>query len=295
MKEQFYQYIENLQDRITQKLEEIDGKAKFHEDIWNREEGGGGRTRVIENGNVFEKGGVNISAVHGPLAPAMQKYFNVGDVNFFGDRTYFLPLYLYSTDLKRQVSGDETLRPECTPNFTAEFLQAVHEALGAEPAPEEIFYYIYAVLYSPTYRKRYEEFLKIDFPRVPMPTDYALFKQLSELGKELVDLHLLKHPSLSETDVGFPVSGSNTVEKVRYDEENRRVYFNKEQYFGGVSKAVWEYRIGAYQVAEKYLKDRKKRELFLEEIEHYRVVAKAIERTIEVQGRIEEGIDRVIF
>ena len=180
----------------------------------------------------------------------------IGDVNFFGDRTYFLPLYLYSTDLKRQVSGDETLRPECTPNFTAEFLQAVHEALGAEPAPEEIFYYIYAVLYSPTYRKRYEEFLKIDFPRVPMPTDYALFKQLSELGKELVDLHLLKHPSLSETDVGFPVSGSNTVEKVRYDEENRRVYFNKEQYFGGVSKAVWEYRIGAYRVAEKYLKDK---------------------------------------
>ncbi|MBW2961661.1 oxygen-dependent coproporphyrinogen oxidase [Mesonia aestuariivivens] len=83
MKEQFYQYIETLQDTITQKLQEIDGKAKFHEDLWEREEGGGGRTRVIENGNIFEKGGVNISAVHGPLAPAMQKYFNVGDVHFF--------------------------------------------------------------------------------------------------------------------------------------------------------------------------------------------------------------------
>ena len=83
MREQFYAYIEQLQDRITTKLEEIDGKAKFQQDLWERAEGGGGRTRVIENGNVFEKGGVNISAVHGPLPPAMQNYFKVGDVDFF--------------------------------------------------------------------------------------------------------------------------------------------------------------------------------------------------------------------
>ena len=83
MKEKFYRYIQELQDRITSKIEEIDGKAKFQEDIWKREEGGGGRTRVIENGAVFEKGGVNISAVYGPLAPAMQQYFKVGDVDFF--------------------------------------------------------------------------------------------------------------------------------------------------------------------------------------------------------------------
>ncbi|MFD0977163.1 oxygen-dependent coproporphyrinogen oxidase [Salinimicrobium gaetbulicola] len=83
MKEKFYAYIQNLQDKITSGLEEIDGKAVFKEDLWKRKEGGGGRTRVIEDGAVFEKGGVNISKVHGPLAPAMQKYFNVGDVNFF--------------------------------------------------------------------------------------------------------------------------------------------------------------------------------------------------------------------
>ncbi|MGB7843640.1 MAG: oxygen-dependent coproporphyrinogen oxidase [Salinimicrobium sp.] len=83
MKEKFYDYIQRLQDSITSKLEEVDGKAFFREDLWNRPEGGGGRTRVIENGNVFEKGGVNISKVHGPLAPAMQQYFKVGDVNFF--------------------------------------------------------------------------------------------------------------------------------------------------------------------------------------------------------------------
>ncbi|GAA4279357.1 oxygen-dependent coproporphyrinogen oxidase [Aquimarina mytili] len=83
MKDKFYNYIQNLQDTITSKLEEIDGEAKFHEDIWERPEGGGGRTRVIENGNVFEKGGVNISGVHGALPKAMQSYFNVGDVDFF--------------------------------------------------------------------------------------------------------------------------------------------------------------------------------------------------------------------
>lgn len=83
MREKFLKYIEDLQDQITSKLEAIDGKAKFREDLWERNEGGGGRTRVIENGEVFEKGGVNISAVHGPLAPAMQKYFKVGEVDFF--------------------------------------------------------------------------------------------------------------------------------------------------------------------------------------------------------------------
>ncbi len=83
MKDTFYKYIQELQDNITTTLEKIDGKATFKEDIWEREEGGGGRTRVIENGEVFEKGGVNISGVHGELPKTMQSYFNVGDVDFF--------------------------------------------------------------------------------------------------------------------------------------------------------------------------------------------------------------------
>ncbi|MBE9592977.1 MAG: hypothetical protein IMF19_05810, partial [Proteobacteria bacterium] len=201
---------------------------------------------------------------------------------------YFFPLHLYSDKPKLRQLITDSSKQERTPNFTDEFLQAIKSALGTEPTPEEIFYYIYAVLYSPTYRKRYEEFLKIDFPRVPLPTDYEQFKNLSELGKELVELHLLKHPLLSETGVGFPIAGTREVEKVRYDEENERVYFNKTQYFEGISKEVWEYRIGAYQVLAKYLKDRKKRELSLEEIEHYMRVAKAIGRTIEVQKKVEE-------
>lgn len=83
MKERFYQYIQNLQDRITDAIEAQEGKAKFKEDLWTRPEGGGGRTRILENGEVIEKGGVNISAVHGPLPKSMQAYFKVGDVDFF--------------------------------------------------------------------------------------------------------------------------------------------------------------------------------------------------------------------
>jgi predicted helicase len=206
---------------------------------------------------------------------------------------YIFPLYLYPDESKGKLLDEEAPGPERTPNVSKEFLQAIKEALDTEPTPEELFYYIYAILYSPTYRKRYEEFLKYDFPRVPLPNDYEQFEKLSELGKELVELHLLKHPSLGETGVGFPVSGTNTVEKVKYDEENERVYFNKEQYFDGIAKAVWEYQIGAYQVMDKYLKDRKGRKLSGIEIEHYMKVAKAIERTIVVQREIAEVYETI--
>ena len=99
---------------------------------------------------------------------------------------------------------------------------------------------------------------------------------------------LLKHPGLDKTDVGFPKSGSNNVEKVSYAEEGQKVFINKEQCFEGVPKEVWEYRIGAYQVMEKYLKDRKGRKLSLDEINHYIKVAKAIQSTIELQEKIDD-------
>ena len=203
------------------------------------------------------------------------------------DNCYFFPLYLYPEAPKGGLFGEESLEVKPTPNFTDKFLQAIKGSLGIEPTPEEIFYYIYAVLYSPTYRQRYQEFLKIDFPRIPLPTDNKAFKSLSNLGKELVELHLLKHPCLSETEIGFPQVGSDTVEKVRYDEEAQRVYINKDQYFEGISKEVWEYRIGAYLVMEKYLKDRKGRKLSPDEINHYMKIAKAIRLTIELQQEID--------
>jgi len=213
--------------------------------------------------------------------------------NITKERTYFFPLYLYPDKPKGQLFEKEDGEQKRLPNFTDEFLQAVKESLGMQPTPEELFYYIYAVLYSPTYRKGYEEFLKIDFPRIPMPTDYELFKVLSNLGKELVDLHLLKHSALQETGIGFPESGSNNMEVARYDEAAQRVYINKVQYFEGISKEVWGYRIGAYQVMEKYLKDRKGRKLSLDEVNHYMKVARAIHLTIELQEKVDDAYARL--
>jgi type I restriction-modification system DNA methylase subunit len=197
------------------------------------------------------------------------------------DNCYFFPLYLYPK------KSQQNLYEKRTSNFTREFLQGIKASLTKEPTPEEIFYYIYAVLYSPAYRKRYQEFLKIDFPRVPLPSNGQVFKQLSNLGKELVDLHLLKHSALAQTDVGFPKDGSNKVEKVAYDEKNQRALINKEQWFENIPEEIWEYRIGAYQAMEKYLKDRKGRKLSLDEINHYMKMAKAIQVTIELQEKID--------
>ena len=210
----------------------------------------------------------------------------ISDINFSGDQTFYFPLYLYPDKPEGQLFKEQ--EQNRIPNITNEFLKAIKGSLGSELAPEEIFYYIYPALYSPTYRERYEEFLKIDFPRVPLPSDYEAFKELSNLGKELVDLHLLKASVLEDTEIGFPIIDSDTVDKVVYDEENRRVFINKERYFEGVSKEVWEYRIGAYQVMEKYLKDRKKRKLSLDEINHYMKVAKAIRLTVELQEKIDD-------
>ncbi len=206
------------------------------------------------------------------------------------ETTYFFPLYLYpeeSVGAIHELPLRNKSQSHRFPNFTPAFLRALREPLNSKPSPEEIFHYIYAVLYSPTYRKRYEEFLKIDFPRVPLPSNYDVFKELSNLEKELVELHLLKHPDLEKNGVGFSKSGSNKVERVAYVEEGQRVFINKEQYFEGIPKEVWEYQIGAYQVMEKYLKDRKGRKLSLEEINHYMKVAKAIQLTIELQEKID--------
>ena len=206
------------------------------------------------------------------------------------DNCYFFPLYVYyhgPVGAIHELPLQKKFKTERSPNLTPEFLQAIKDSVGSEPTTEEVFYYIYAVLYSPTYRKRYEEFLKIDFPRIPLPSNNKLFGELSVLGKELIELHLLKASALDETGIGFPKDGSRKVEKVSYDEQNLRVFINKEQYFEGISNEVWTYRIGAYQVMEKYLKDRKNRKLSLDEINHYMKVAKAIRLTIELQKKID--------
>ena len=165
----------------------------------------------------------------------------------------------------------------------------LRETLG----PEDIFDYMYAVFHSPTYRTRYAEFLKIDFPRLPLTTDGELFRALCGLEARLVGLHLIER--FGTVLPPYPAKGNNVVEKVEYreahDEVAGRVYINREQYFDGVPLEVWEFHIGGYQVCQKWLKDRKGRTLSFEDIRHYQRIVAALAETITLMERIDEVIE----
>ncbi|HUM79922.1 MAG TPA: N-6 DNA methylase [Candidatus Saccharicenans sp.] len=199
---------------------------------------------------------------------------------------FIFPLYFYhSSDKKDLFIKDEEIGKR-EPNISPKVLQALSEAYKKQPSPEEIFYYIYAVLYSNVYRQKYAEFLKMDFPRVPFTKNYRLFSKMASYGNELVELHLLKSPELELPSVKFQGVGDNQVEVVRY--ENNRVYINKSQYFESVPENIWQYQIGGYQVCEKWLKERKERKLSLEDIKHYCKMVAALEKTIAIQNKIDE-------
>ncbi len=193
------------------------------------------------------------------------------------ERGYVFPLYLYSD------GGQQDLLSNGNKVANLNF-----EKLGELKnfSPEEIFYYIYAVLYSNIYREKYQEFLKIDFPRVPFTKDSELFRKLSGLGEKLVSLHLMKAEMLDNPAVKFRGESSNLVEKREY--KDRRIYINEGQYFEDVSEELWKYYIGGYQVLDKWLKDRKGRRLSAEDTAHYCRIATVIGETIKIQREIDE-------
>ena len=174
------------------------------------------------------------------------------------------------------------------PNISSELLISLSNAYKKQPRPEEIFHYIYALLYSNAYRKKYAEFLKTDFPRVPFTKDYKLFRKFAEKGEELVELHLLKSKKLIKPIAKCEGSGDLRVDKVTYDQNKARVHINPEKWFTGIPPEVWEYHIGGYQVSEKWLKDRKGKELSSEEVAHYARVVTAIAETISIQGSLDD-------
>jgi len=202
------------------------------------------------------------------------------------ERTYLFPLYLHpDTDKKDMFSHLES--GERQPNLNPKLVKALAEVYAKEPTPDAIFYYIYGVLYANTYRSKYAEFLKADFPRVPFTKDYDLFLKIGEHGKRLADLHLMKSVELDNPIARLQGSGDCKVEKPNCKREEKRIYINKSQYFEGVEGEIWEYQIGGYKVAEKWLKDRKGRTLSPDDIRHYCRVVTALKRTMEVQQDID--------
>jgi predicted helicase len=208
------------------------------------------------------------------------------DVNLFrrGGELIF-PLYLYPDTDKKDLFSHKKKTEKRQPNINSKLFTALSEVYKKELTPEEIFYYIYAVLYSNIYRTKYAEFLKMDFPRIPFTIDHSLLSKMAEYGERLVDLHLLKSVELDAPVAKFQGKKENMVEKVRY--EQGKVFINKEQFFEGVSAQVWEYQIGGYQVCDKWLKDRKGRSLTLDDIKHYCKIVTSIQKTIEIQKEID--------
>lgn len=212
------------------------------------------------------------------------------------DGNYSFPLYLYP-DTNVQLSTDQ--QQERIPNLNKEIVADIAKGLGltftnekedtADTfAPIDILDYIFAVLHSPSYREKYKEFLKIDFPRVPYPTDVEVFWKLVELGGQIRELHLLESKKVEDLITSYPVGGSNIVGKPVF--KDGKVYINETQYFDHVPELAWNFYIGGYQPAQKWLKDRKDRELDFDDVLHYQKMIVALTET----DRLMREIDKVL-
>ena len=225
------------------------------------------------------------------------------------ENNYVFPLYLYPETNSQQTINQTKERK---PNLNAEIVNQIAENLDLTFtnekdisvssaskntfAPIDILDYIYAVLHAPSYREKYKAFLKIDFPRVPYPKDPYKFWRLVSLGGQLRKLHLLETTEVENYITSYPKNGSNTITRkltktdIGYEPKNNttgKVWINDEQFFDRVPKVAWEFYIGGYQPAQKWLKDRKGRTLSYDDILHYQKIIVALTKTHELMGKID--------
>lgn len=271
-----------------------------------------GRENIIPN--LFENG--NLGLVY-PRQAVTDNWSHVQVTeDMIDNRTHYSnkgipvisPLYIYP-----KASAQPTLdgNPERVPNLNKKILKEIEAKLGLNFVPEkeegkntfapiDILDYIYAVLHSPDYRDKYKEFLKIDFPRVPYPEDQTKFWELVQLGGELRQIHLLESDTVERFITTYPEGGDNVVSRKLTktspgfeltDEANKtgKVWINDTQYFDQVPELAWEFYIGGYQPAQKWLKDRRDRELSIDDIRHYQKIIVALTET----DRIMQEIDAV--
>jgi hypothetical protein len=225
------------------------------------------------------------------------------------DNANVAPLYIYpETNTQGSLftltdtnTYSETRRPNLAPQYLEQFTKRLDMKFISEGrgdlektfGSEDIFSYMYAICYSQSYRIRYSEFLKKDFPRLPLTSQVNLFRALCGLGSHLVALHLMEQRASGIP--AFNISGSDSVETVRYTEPGQGaaqgwVWINKEQYFEGVAPEVWNFHVGGYQVCQKWLKDRKGRTLEYEDIRHYQQIVAVLAETIRIMEQIDSTI-----
>ena len=217
------------------------------------------------------------------------------DINFYGFQSYVFQLYLYDDNTQQKSFFENSRKPnlnmDIVHNFEQRsgliFMPEKDESKGTF-APIDIFDYIYGILYSDKYRNKYKEFFKFYFPRVPYPKNAEYFFNIAKYGKQLRQLHLMETPELDNLITTYPESGTNEVVKPEYKEN--KVYINKIQYFGDVPELAWNFCIGGYQPAQKWLKDRKGKILSYDEILYYQKIVLALVKTDELMRRIDEII-----
>ena len=211
--------------------------------------------------------------------------------------TYMHPLYLYPTE------GEEKLGETRKPNLDETIWRKIDACLDSSTpfpsassgnyaqndnshitTPEQVFDYIYGVLHTPSYREKYKEFLKIDFPRIPYPENKEEFERIVSIGNKLRKLHLMEEIPPQATS--FDIEGDNTVSEIRFEKE--KVYINKTQYFANVPELAWNFYIGGYQPAQKWLKDRKNRTLTYDDISHYRKIIAILIETHKLMQDLDE-------
>jgi predicted helicase len=220
--------------------------------------------------------------------PVDANIFRRGGVNLF-------PLYLYPDNSGQQTIEQTTER---IPNFNVEIINQIESKISLTFtnekqnnentfAPIDVSDYIYAVLHSPTFRTKYKEFLKTDFPKIPFPKNANTFWQFVKLGREIRQIHLLESSVIENFITQYPIDGDNVVGKTKY--ENGKVYINDTQYFDNVPQVTWEFYIGGFQPAQKWLKDRKDRKLEFDDILHYQKIIVALSET----DRLMKEIDKI--
>ena len=274
-----------------------------------------GYPRYKTNFNIIQKENISLVICRQLSTFDFQHIFvttHISDLNSISlqskEQSYVFPLYLYPTE------GEEQLGETRKPNLDEKIWHKIDACLDSSTpfpsassgnyaqndnshitTPEQIFDYIYGVLHTPSYREKYKEFLKIDFPRIPYPENKEDFERIVSIGNKLRKLHLMEEIPPQATS--FDIEGDNAVSEIRFEKEipdqvgddiGGKVYINKTQYFGNVPELAWNFYIGGYQPAQKWLKDRKNRTLTYDDISHYRKIIAILIKTHKLMQELDE-------
>ena len=225
-------------------------------------------SKTIADFNLFRRGGIRVSPLYCYAEHGGQRHHNISQS--------------FLEEICRHLNYEiEDAVISFIPNGSGDG----HTTIG----PEDIFHYIYAILHAPTYRQRYADQLKIDFPHIPLTTNRALFQKLTSLGEQLTEAHLFQDGDMSFLP-DFPEGGNSQVEEIRWSEVDRRVWINSTQYFAPIPREVWEFRVGGHCPAEKWLTDRESRILTFDDIQHYRRICGALDKTVKIMEDIDNTI-----